>query len=369
MTNTNVLQRPDQTVEPVCCHFGACGGCSLQDWPTPDQLAWKRDQLITALVKAGYENPPVSDIIAVPMGVRRRADFALARQEGRAVLGLHEARSKAVIDLAECPLVLPEIAALMPPLRALAATLQGFRKEGSVIVIALDDGLDVTIRLDGEATAEDRARLVAFARAQNLLRISLGDEPVAVLRDPVISFGGIKVTAPPAAFLQPSLAGEMAIRDAVLAALPEKINRKARVIELYAGIGTLSFCLVQHGRVHAVEGNAASATALAAAANANNLAGRITVETRDLARRPLLPADFKGAAALVLDPPFDGAGPQMRGITLAKPPCVIYVSCNPQALVRDARSLRDAGYRLISATPIDQFPASSHLEAVVVFTV
>ena len=339
----------------------------MQDWPAPDQLAWKRGQLVAALAKAGYEHPQVSDIIAVPMGARRRADFALARQEGRAVLGLHAARSKAVIDLAECPLVLPDIAALIPPLRSLSAKLQGFRKEGAAIVTALDQGLDVTIRLDGAATAEDRLRLIAFARAQNLLRISIGDEPVVVLRDPVITFGGIKVTAPPGAFLQPNAAGEAAIRHAVLAALPEKINRKARIIELYAGLGTLSFCLVQHGRVHAVEGNAAASAALAAAVNANNLAGRITIEPRDLARRPLLPADFKGAAAVVLDPPFDGAGPQLRGITVAKPPCVIYVSCNPQALARDARALRDAGYRLVSATPVDQFPASAHLEAVVAF--
>ncbi len=339
----------------------------MQDWPAPEQSAWKRGQLIAALIKAGYENPPVGEIITVPMGVRRRADFALARQEGRAVLGLHAARSKTVIDLAECPLVLPQIEALIPPLRSLSATLQGFRKEGSVIVSALDKGLDVTIRLDGETTAEDRARLITFARAQSLLRISLGDEPVVVLRDPVITFGGIKVTAPPAAFLQPSVQGEAAIRDAVLAALPEKINRKARIIELYAGIGTLSFFLVQHGRVHAVEGNAAAAMALAAAANANMLAGRISMETRDLTRRPLLATDFKGAAAVVLDPPFDGAGPQMRNIALAKPPCVIYVSCNPQALARDARNLREAGYRLASATLIDQFPASSHLEAVAAF--
>jgi 23S rRNA (uracil1939-C5)-methyltransferase len=367
MTSIDTLS-PDQRIEAACRHFGACGGCSMQDWPEPVALSWKRAELTAALVKAGYENPGVGDIIAVPMGMRRRADFALARQEGRAVIGLHAARSRTVIDLTECPLVLPEIEALIAPLRQLAATLQGFRRQGSAVVSALDQGLDLTLQLDGEATDDDRGRLIAFARAQNLLRISLGSEPVAVLREPLISFGGIKVTAPPAIFLQPSAQGEAAIRDAVLAALPAKINRKARIVELYAGIGTLTFSLVQQGRVHAVEGNEAAARALAGAANANNLAGRITVETRDLARRPLLPADFKGAAAVVLDPAYDGAGPQMRGIASAKPPVVIYVSCNTQALARDARILCDAGYGLACATPIDQFPASSHLEAVVAFT-
>jgi 23S rRNA (uracil1939-C5)-methyltransferase len=358
----------DERIDPACRHFGACGGCSMQDWPEAAALDWKHRQLIAALVKAGYGTPPVGEIIAVPMGVRRRADFALARQEGRVVIGLHAERSKTVIDLTECPLVLPAIAALIPPLRTLTAQLQGFRKQGAAIVTALDQGLDVSISLDGEATAEDRTRLIAFARARNLLRVSIGDEPIAVLRDPVIGFGGVKVTPPPAAFLQPSAQGEAAISKAVLKALPGAIPRKSRIIELYAGIGTLTFSLVQQGRVHAVEGNQAAAKALAIAANTNNLAGRITVETRDLARRPLPPADFKNAAAVVLDPAFDGAAPQMRNIAQAKPPRVIYVSCNPQALGRDGRILREAGYRLATVTPIDQFPASSHLEAVAVFT-
>jgi 23S rRNA (uracil1939-C5)-methyltransferase len=340
----------------------------MQDWPEDKSLAWKRETLIAALAKAGYENPPVSDVIPVPMGVRRRADFAIAREGGRAILGLHPARSKAVVDLAECPLVLPQIEALIAPLRSLAATLRGFRKQGSAIVSALDEGLDVSLILDGEASAEDRARLIAFARERNLLRISLGDEPVVVLRDPVISFKGIAVTAPPAAFLQPSAEGEAAIRDAVLAALPAKLRPKSRIVELYAGIGTLSFALAKRARVHAVEGNGPAVAALAGAANANTLAGRIVVETRDLVRRPLLPAELKDIAALVLDPPFDGAAAQMRAIAQAKPPCVIYISCNPQALTRDAAVLRADGYRLASATPIDQFPASTHLEAVVVFT-
>ena len=340
----------------------------MQDWPEAAALAWKRDLLIAALTRAGFANPPVGEVIAVPMGRRRRADFALARAEGRAVLGLHEARSKAVIDLAECPLVVPEIAVLIAPLRGLAATLQGFRKQGSAIVNALDHGLDVTLILDGPATAGDRARLVEFARARNLLRISLGDEPVIVLRDPAMTFNDVKVIAPPAAFLQPSAQGEAAIRDAVLAGLPDAIPRKGRIVELYAGIGTLSFALAGRARVHAVEGSEAAAKSLATAVNGQGLAGRITVETRDLARRPLLSGDFKGAAAVVLDPPFDGPGPQMRNMLAAAPKRVIYVSCNPDALSRDAKLLREGGYGLAAATPIDQFPASSHLEAVAVFS-
>lgn len=351
----------------ICRHFGTCGGCTAQDVPEPVYRATKRDRLIAALTRAGFAEAPVAAMIAIPMGTRRRVDFALARQGGAVRLGLHAVKSRDVVDLIECPLALPEIAALIAPLRELVATLSGFRKSGSILISALTNGLDVSLVLDGPASAADRSRLVGFARAFSLLRISLGDEPVAVLREPTLDFGGFVVTPPPGGFLQPTVAGEAAIRAAVLAGLPGKLTRKSRIVELYAGIGTLTGALTGHARVHAVEGNKAACAALDAGARQAGLAGRITLEARDLARRPVTAKELAGAACVVLDPPFDGAGPQIGPIVESKIARVIYVSCNPDALAREAKLLRHGGYRVIAATPIDQFPASIHLESVVVF--
>ena len=103
-----------------------------------------------------------------------------------------------------------------------------------------------------------------------------------------------------------------------------------------------------------------------AAANQAGLAGRVEASQRDLARQPLMPAELARFAAVVLDPPHAGAAAQTAQIAAAKVPVVIYVSCNPSALARDARLLRDSGYRLLSASPIDQFLWSSRLEAVCV---
>jgi 23S rRNA (uracil1939-C5)-methyltransferase len=97
------------------------------------------------------------------------------------------------------------------------------------------------------------------------------------------------------------------------------------------------------------------------------LAHNVEVRHRDLARQPLLPADLAGSAAVVLDPPHAGATAQMPAIAAAKCRRVIYVSCNPAALGRDARVLQAAGYRVLAATPIDQFLWSARLESVVVF--
>lgn len=355
------------SVPPLCRHFGVCGGCTEQDVPVGAYRVAKRARLVEALARAGFADAPVDDLVAIPMGTRRRVDFAVARSAGAVRLGFHAARSREVVDIAECPLAIPAIAAMIQPLRDLFARLEGFRKSGGAQINALDNGLDVSLAPDAEATAADRARLVAFAREYGLVRISLGDEPVLVVREPMLDLGGLAVSPPPGAFLQPTAEGEAAIRAAVLAGLPEKLTRKSRIVELYAGIGTLTATLAGATRVHAVEGNRPAGAALERAARDAGLAQRIAVETRDLVRRPMTAKELAGAAAIVLDPPFDGAGMQMRAVAEAKVPRIILVSCNPEGLAREARVLRVAGYRVLEATPIDQFPASRHLESVVVF--
>jgi 23S rRNA (uracil1939-C5)-methyltransferase len=235
----------------------------------------------------------------------------------------------------------------------------------------LDSGPDLLLRTDAVLSAGDRARLANFARAHNLPRVSWSrgheaPEPVCLLRPSHIRFGSIDVDPPPGAFLQASAEGEEAIVRAVLAGLPVS-SRQARIAELYAGCGTITFALARHARVTAWEGDASAAGAIEMAARKAGLSGWISVERRDLARQPVLAQDLSAFAAAVLDPPYAGARAQITQIVASGIPRVIYVSCNPTALERDARCLYEAGYRLVAATPIDQFLWSARLESVVVF--
>ena len=296
-------------------------------------------------------------------------DLAARRLRDAIVLGLHRQRSDEVVDLTTCLVLHPRLVTLMPPLRELLARLQAVRREASVIVNLLDSGPDLLLRTDRPLQIADRIALTEFARAQALPRIAWAHdnndpEPVAILRQPTTKLAGVTVVPPPGAFLQASVAGETAIVAAVLAALPAK----GRVAELFAGCGTLTFALASTVRVTAWEGDAASVLALRAAANQAALSGRITVTHRDLARQPLQPAELAGFAAVVLDPPLAGAAAQVEQIAAAKVPTVIYVSCNPATLARDARMLARAGYRLRAAMPIDQFLWSGRLESVCVFS-
>ncbi|MBU6499198.1 MAG: RsmD family RNA methyltransferase, partial [Rhodospirillales bacterium] len=141
----------------------------------------------------------------------------------------------------------------------------------------------------------------------------------------------------------------------------------AAIGELYAGSGTLSFALAAHARVIAYEGDATACAALRAGVNAARLAGRITAHQRDLTRQPLTAKELAPFAAVVLDPPHAGAAAQLPTLAASGVRRIIYVSCNPAALARDGAVLRGAGYRLLAASPIDQFLWSARLESVCVF--
>lgn len=356
---------------PACPHFGACGGCSLQHWRDEPYRAWKAGLLTAALRRAGYE-AAATPLVATPPGSRRRMDIAARRAGASVRLGLHVARGRDIVDIATCPVLHPALAGLLAPLRALLAGLAALRREASVIVNLLDSGPDLLLRTDAALTADDRARLAGFARAHDIARVAWADgdgvpEVAAQLRPVMARFGGVAVTPPPGAFLQASAAGEAAIVAAVLAGLPERLPPRARIAELYAGCGALTFPLAARARVAAFEGDAEASAALSAAANRAPLAARVTANRRDLTRQPLVAAELSPFAAVVLDPPHAGAAAQIAQIAASRVARVIYVSCNPAALARDAAVLRADGYRLLSAQPIDQFLWSARLESVAVF--
>ncbi len=364
-----ILEPSAERIAPPCPHFAhLCGGCALQHWADTAYAAWKRGLVIAALSRAGYANPHVGPLIRTPPAARRRMDFAAQRRDGHVVLGLHQAHAKSIIDISLCPILHPALLALLAPLRALLSSLGALRRDASILANLLDTGPDLLIRTDGPLAATDRAKLADFARAQAIPRIAWARdagpiEIAAQLAAPSTSFAGTRVEIPPGAFLQASAIGEAAIVSAVLAALPARRTQKSRAIELFAGCGTLSLPLAAELRVQAYEGDAAAAAALRRAQSNT----RLDAIHRDLARQPLSAKELAGAALVVLDPPYAGAAQQMPSLAASGVKRIIYVSCNPAALARDAAVLRQSGFSLALATPIDQFLWSAQVETVAVF--
>jgi 23S rRNA (uracil1939-C5)-methyltransferase len=370
--DTIVSADANARVDPPCRHFGRCGGCVLQHWRDADYRAWKVGLVSYALRQAGFTPPdPLPCVPGLP-GERRRIDFAVRRAAGRIVLGLHEQRSAEVVDITDCLVLHPTLMALMGPLRTLLQGLRAIRREASVAINLLDSGPDLLLRTDAPLTLEDRTALTGFANDHGLPRVSHVEgndapETIGLLRPPVTMLSGITVRPPPGVFLQATAEGESAIVEAVLRGMPGKITSKTRVAELYAGCGTLTFALAGVVRVAAFEGDAATVAAVRQAINQGGVAGRIEAFQRDLARQPLSAKELGAFAAVVLDPPHGGAAAQIGQIAAAGVSTVVYVSCNPATLSRDARMLAAAGYRLASATAIDQFLWSARVESVSVF--
>lgn len=352
---------------PTCRHFGACGGCAAQHMGEQIYRDWKREQVRAAFAHRGLDIV-VEDIVAVPPGRRRRATFAALRQaDGGVVLGFHEEGAHALVDITECPVVLPAIESALPGLRAIAESVLASAGAASaklrLSVTAASEGLDLAL-LDAAAHPgpQAQARIADIAARSGIVRVTADGPIVAQTTVPHLSLGGAKVALPPAAFIQATAEAEQAIASV----LGEAIGKARRIADLYCGLGTFTFGLARQGRVLAVDGDKAAMSALAAAAKAAPGLKPIETRVRDLMREPLSRTELAGFEMVVLDPPRAGAKAQCEAIAKAKVPVVGSVSCNPATLARDCRILTDAGYRIERVVPIDQFVWSPHVEAVAI---
>ena len=372
-----VITAAPHRLAPACRHFAdgeaPCGGCTIQQVPADESAAFKRQLIADALARRGIDPAVVGTTVVVPPGRRRRAAFSVAPGRSGLSVGFHRRDDRRVVDLGECPALHPDLVALIEPLRRLLSGMPAAAKGGTVEVLRSETGLDLVFVFGRELGLAERKRLGAFAETGNIARLSWQrderemPEPVVVRREPVVSFAGVAVVPPAGAFLQASSEGEAIIVAALRAAFEGRPGLR-RVVDLFAGCGTLSFPLADYARVLAVEENPAMTAAIARAAGQAGRGGRIEAETRDLLRRPLAGKELAGFDALVFDPPRAGAAEQARAIAEAgRPSLVVAVSCNPATFARDARTLVDGGYRLTAVTPIDQFPWSTHVELVGVF--
>ena len=356
------LQRAPDRTAPACRHFGVCGGCALQHLEWNRYLDWKTRRVAEALAREGVD-APIEPIRAFGPRSRRRAAFTALKSRGAVILGFRRAQSHEVIDLAECPVLLPKLDAVISGLREVLGRLLP-NGEAQILVTSCGNGLDVDI-----SGAEGRlfALTLALARdvqALGIIRITNEKELIFSIAAPKLSFAGIELDLPAGAFLQASAEAEAAMADIALAA----IGKARKVADLFCGLGAFTFALARKAAVTAVEIDRVLLAALDAGARRAQGLKPIKTLARDLMREPLTPNELKPFNAVLFDPPRAGALAQAKALAKSAVPKIVAVSCNPASFARDARALIDGGYRLERVVPIDQFVWSAHVELVAVFT-
>lgn len=354
-----VLKPSPERVEPPCRHFGTCGGCAIQHLEERAYLDWKRQKIVNALHAAKID-AEVADIVPCAPETRRRVIFSARKVERGIVLGFNRALSNEIVDIAECPISLPEIVAALPKLRTLATTIAATPQPFHMTVTATASGLDIAAQGSGKLADAQRLAASAFTTQAGFARLSADGEIVVEPKKPVVIFGDISVPVPPGSFLQATAPAEQAMADLVLSHL----SRAKKVADLFAGAGSFALRLAKKSEVHAVEGDAAALAALDRGFRQASGLKRVTHERRDLFRRPLTFKELNAFDGIVFDPPRAGAEDQSKQIARSDVPYVAAVSCNPGTLARDLSILIAGGYRLKSVTPIDQFLWSPHVEAV-----
>jgi len=378
------LQPGPHHVTPPCRHFGQCGGCQLQqlDEETLTQFVEGRVANASAAQELGAERlaPPHLS----PPHSRRRATLRAESSSGRIVIGYREAKSHRLVELTECWVLLPELFAVLAPLRKVLIRVgqetqqaKGRNRKPAgrnamprlavdIELAMTEQGVDLGIKglaVDGLGATEV---MLDFARDHALARLTIDQgygsemlwEPVPV----TVSLADVSVPFPPGSFLQATLDGERALVDAARGWLAGA----GSVADLFAGLGTFAFALAGPAtKVLAVE--AARDAHLACKAAAGRAGRPVHALHRDLFRNPLMPDELDRFDAVVLDPPRAGAREQVEHLAGSRVPRIVYISCNPSSWAKDAARLIEAGYRLAELRPVGQFRWSTHVELASLF--
>lgn len=351
----SVITPSSDRVKAPCPHYKSCGGCSLMHASDPFVAQWKSSVITNALQAHGLPTP-LRPIITSSAKSRRRATLSGTRTKKGAMIGFHARKSDTIVPISDCFLLEPALLTVIPALEKI--TRMGASRSATISfsVTLTETGIDLLVTgakpLDGPLRA-------ALPQVQSSFsRLTWGDEPVFTETPPRITIGSARVTPPPGAFLQATQDGERALQAAVT-----KATEGAKSIaDLFCGVGTFALPLATKTPVHAVEAAQDLLDALDHATRFATGLKPITMERRDLFRRPLLPDELAKFDAVVIDPPRAGAEAQTIEIAKAQVPVIAAVSCNPVTFARDAAILTAAGYALDWVQPIDQFRWSPHVE-------
>ncbi len=376
-----VLQPSPQRIQPVCPQAAICGGCSLQHWSTEAQIAFKQQVLKEQFQHFGRIEPEfwLPPLCAETVGYRRKARLGVrfVQKKNRLLIGFREKQSNFLTDMQECSILDARIGTIIPQLVQLIASLQVAAHIPQIEIAAGDSTVALIFRHLLDLGGDDRQALVHFCRSRGWqawgqragpdsqinLDILPGDAE-ALYYD--LNKHHLRMWFHPADFTQVHAGINTLMLDSALELLD--LQAEHQVLDLFCGLGNFSLPMARKvAQVIGVEGSAAMTERASHNALKNSL-NNTQFHAADLTAEDWQhPWASQVYQRILLDPPRSGAEAVVRQIKRWKAERVVYVSCNPATLARDAGILQEQGYRLHSAGVMDMFPHTSHVESIALF--
>ena len=381
-----VVQASPDRVTPRCPHFGTCGGCVLQHLDEEKQIEAKQGVLLDNLQRIGHVTPQsvLPPLRGDSWGYRRKGRFSVRRvnRKDKTLVGFREQDPRFVADISECHVVVPQLGFKVAALGALVDGLDARRDIPQIEFIAGDAHTALVFRHLQPLSDADKARLEAFGTEQGFtlflqpggldsVRPLAGEPPQLAFRLPQWD---IELLFRPLDFIQVNATLNQAMIARALELLD--VQPGERVLDLFCGLGNFTLPLARasgDGAVVGVEGDAglvARARANAAHNGMANVQFHAADLAQDLAGQPWLKAGSSTGTydKLLLDPARSGAIEVLKQLPLKGLKRIVYVSCHPGSLARDAGYLvNEAGWTLREAGVMDMFPHTAHVESIAVF--
>ena len=380
----DVLEASPDRVTPRCPHFGTCGGCVLQHLDETRQIEAKQRVLLENLERIGHVTPKsvLPPLTGAGWGYRRKGRFSVRRvnKKDKTLVGFREQDPRFVADLSECHTVIPEIGGKVADLAALVESLDAREHIPQIEFIAGDAGTDfsgiaLVFRHLLPLSDGDRDKLVAFGQASRFAIFLQpgGLESVHPLwpEAPQLAFSlapwDVSLAFRPLDFIQVNAA----LNEKMIARTFELLDPQTqdRVLDLFCGLGNFTLPMARLvGEVVGVEGEAGLVARARDNAQRNGLSNA-QFHAADLTQDQRGTAWMRqGFDKLLLDPPRSGAIEVLQQLPLKQFDRIVYVSCHPGSLARDAGYLvNEQGYALVSAGVMDMFPHTAHVESIALF--
>lgn len=368
---------PDR-VEPRCAHFNICGGCSLQHLSPAAQIAAKQQVLLDGLKHIGGIVPKavLAPHTGPSWGYRRRARLGVkfVIKKDKLLIGFREKRSSLLADIERCEVLHPTVGGLLPALRELIAGLEAYNCIPQIEVAAGDEATALVLRNLVQLSEADLEKLQGFGAAHGM-QIYLqpaGPDSVTLIWPEAATLSyrlpkyDLELFFAPTDFVQVNGAINRTMVERVIELLDPRAHE--RVLDLFCGLGNFTLPLARHAaQVIGVEGEAKLIQRAQDNAQRNGIRNAEFYAadlSQDLSGQPWAKQRFD---KILLDPPRTGALEIIRQLSALDAARIVYVSCNPATLARDARALTENGYTLMSAGVLDMFPHTTHVESIALF--